>query len=201
MSKNTIETFNFLTPEITQADLVNFASERVNLSRDHAKKYREQAGNVRDHIERYISENADIGFVKMLISGSLAKGTALRTINDIDMALYVKSDKDTPTGLLKLLDWIAERLRETFPQIPSDKIYIDEPTVVIEFAGTGLKIEVMPILDAGTSDGQGYLWDRVPEASAQFRIRFPAAAYCAATFAELPPRQRPENPQSVLRLS
>ena len=33
-----------------------------------------------------------MGLAKMVLSGSLAKGSALRTINDIDVGLYVKGE-------------------------------------------------------------------------------------------------------------
>ena len=57
------------------------------------------------------------------MSGSLAKGTALSTINDIDVAMYVKSE-GAPNELGKLLEWLVGRLRKTFPQISPDKIAI-----------------------------------------------------------------------------
>jgi hypothetical protein len=57
---------------------------------------------------------------------ALAKGTALRTINDIDVALYVKGDA-APNDLPKLLGWLVERLRTTFHQMPADRVYIDGP--------------------------------------------------------------------------
>ena len=41
---------------------------------------------------------------------SLAKGTALKTINDIDVALYVKAS-EAPQNEIDLLIWLAERLR------------------------------------------------------------------------------------------
>jgi hypothetical protein len=38
-------------------------------------------------------EVPDYGFVKSLHSGSLAKGTALKTLNDMDVAVYVKKSE------------------------------------------------------------------------------------------------------------
>lgn len=154
-----MEIFNFLTAEVTQADIASFAADKVNLKSEHAKLYREQVRNLREHLERYISEHPDIGLVKMLLSGSLAKGTALRTINDVDVAMYVKGDS-VPHELSKLLDWLAERLRKTYPNIPANRIYIDGPTVVISFSGTGINVDIAPILYHGDPQWKGYLWDR-----------------------------------------
>ena len=151
------ETIDFLAPEITQGDLVTFADERVNLKQEHAQKYREQVSNLRDHLDRYISEHPDIGLVKMLLSGSLAKGTALRTINDVDVAMYVKGE-GAPQELAKLLEWLVEKLRNTFPQIQSQNIRIDGPCVVISFQGTGIDVNVAPIIYNGDPEWRGYLW-------------------------------------------
>ena len=153
------KTFDFLTSEVTQANLVTFADERVNLKRDSAERYREQVNNLRGRLESYVTEHPDIGLVKLLMSGSLAKGTALSTINDIDVAMYVKSD-GAPSDLAKLLNWLVEKLRATFPQISPEKIYVDGPCVVISFKGTGIDVEVAPILYEGDKDWRGYMWDR-----------------------------------------
>ena len=153
------EAFDFLTSEVTQSDLVTFAEDRINLKREHAQKYRDQINNLRERLETYINEHPDIGLVKLLMSGSLAKGTALSTINDADVAMYVKSD-GAPRELDKLLQWLVERLHNTFPEISPEKIYVDGPCIVISFSGTGIDVEVAPILYEGDKDWRGYLWDR-----------------------------------------
>lgn len=154
-----MQNFDFLAPEITQADIAAFAADKVNLKSERANQYREQVRNLRDHLDRYISEHPDMGLAKMILSGSLAKSTALRTINDIDVGLYVKGES-APHDLGKLLEWLAERLRTTYHQMSPDKIYVDGPCVVISFSGTGLDVEIAPILYQGDPEWRGYLFDR-----------------------------------------
>lgn len=144
---------------ITHSDVLSYAEDRINLKRDTVKQYREQVRNVRDHIERYIQENPDTGFVKTLLSGSLAKSTALKTINDIDVALYVSADT-APSEQGKLLEWLVQQLRKTYPQKDPNDIYIDGPCVVISFTGTGLNIDIAPVYYEGDENGMGFLWDR-----------------------------------------
>lgn len=152
-------TFGFTTSEISQADLVAFADERVNLKSDKVEKFRNQVNNLRDQLERYIETHPDFSFKKLQMSGSLAKGTALSTINDVDVALYVKGD-GSPSELADLLPWLVAKLRETFPSISPDKIYVDDPCVCISFKGTGIDVEISPIMYDGDPDWRGYLWDR-----------------------------------------
>lgn len=154
-----MDTIDFMSPEISQSDLVAFSDEQVNLKRDKAARYREQVGNLREHLERYIAEHPEIGLAKMQISGSLAKGTALSSLNDVDVAVYVTADGE-PRDLNSLLALLAERLKKTYPNIPADRIYIDGPCVVIKFSGTELDVEVTPIYYEGDPDWKGYLWDR-----------------------------------------
>lgn len=144
---------------INHADIVTFAEDKINISRDYLKKYRNQVENVRNHIERYIQENPDTGFVKTLLSGSLAKNTALKFLDDIDVALYVKGNI-APSDRNNLLGWIVEQLQKTYPQKDPSDIQIDEPCVTISFQGTGLDVDIMPVYDENDGNGKGYIWTR-----------------------------------------
>lgn len=144
---------------ITHTDIARFAEDKVNLKREHARKYRDQVQNVRDHIERYIKDNPDTGLVKTLLSGSLAKSTALSKIRDVDVALYVKADT-APSDQGKLLEWIVSEFRKTYPNKTPDDIYIDGPCVVISFSGTGLDVDIVPVYYDGDPDDKGFIWDR-----------------------------------------
>ncbi len=44
---------------------------------------------LRDRLETYLADHPDFELRKMLLSGSLAKGTALKSVSDIDVACYI----------------------------------------------------------------------------------------------------------------
>src|SRR4051794_39552766 len=94
---------------VDHADIARFAAERVNLPKDKADEYRGQARRLRERLEGYISEHPDFTLKKMMLSGSLAKGTALRSLNDIDVACYI-SGAEAPKVVTALLEYLAERL-------------------------------------------------------------------------------------------
>jgi hypothetical protein len=96
---------------VDHADIVNFAQERVTLPRDKANEHRAQARRLREKLEGYLEEHPDFTLKKMLLSGSLAKGTALRSLNDIDVACYI-SGADAPGDVPKLLNYLADKLRK-----------------------------------------------------------------------------------------
>ena len=147
------------TPQIPHSSLVSFADASVNLKREDASEYRKQVNNLREKLERYIKEHPDVGLIKMLLSGSLAKGLALKTINDIDVALYVDSTK-APNQEAELLQWLADRLREAYPQMQPSQISPGNHCVRISFRGTGLDVDVVPVHYEGDPDDRGYLYAR-----------------------------------------
>ena len=100
---------------VDHGDIVKFAQEKVNLPKDKADEYRAQARRLREKLEGYLDEHPDFTLKKMLLSGSLAKGTALRSLNDIDVACYI-SGADAPGDVPKLLNYLAERLAQGVPE-------------------------------------------------------------------------------------
>lgn len=87
-------------PQITHRDLVAFADERVNLKKSEVDDQRAQVNRLRDRIEAKIAATPGHGLVKSLHAGSVAKGTALRNVNDRDLAVYVRAEQapaDTPS--------------------------------------------------------------------------------------------------------
>lgn len=143
---------------VSHSDLGAFADSSVNLKRDDAKEYREQVGRLRDKMEAFIKDHPNVGLRKMLLSGSLAKGTSLKTLIDIDVALYVTSP-DATTGEAELLVWLAEQLRKVYPNMKPEQISPGNHCVRISFRGSGLDVDVVPIYEiAGDPLDRGYLY-------------------------------------------
>lgn len=141
---------------VGHADLVRFAEDRVNLPRDLANDYRAQARRLREKLEGYLDEHPDFSLRRMLLSGSLAKGTALRSLNDIDVAVYI-TGADTPNDVVSLLQYLAERLRKAFPNFSPDQVKPQTYSVTVSFKGSGLDVDVVPILYAGDPEWRGQL--------------------------------------------
>ena len=141
---------------VDHGDIASFAQDRVNLPRDKASEFRAQARRLREKLDGYLSENPDFTLKKMLLSGSIAKGTALRSLNDIDLACYI-SGADTPRDVTDLLNYLAERLRKAFPNFSPDQVEPQTYSVTVSFLGTGLDVDVVPILYDGDPQWYGKL--------------------------------------------
>ena len=141
---------------IDHRDIVRFAQDKVNLPKDKADEYRAQVSRLRDKLEGYLAEHPDFALRKMLLSGSLAKGTSLRTLNDIDVAVYI-SGSDAPHDLRALLDYLATRLRKAFPNFTDDQVKPQTYSVTVSFRGTGLDVDIVPVMYSGDPQWRGNL--------------------------------------------
>jgi hypothetical protein len=141
---------------VGHGDIVRFADSRVNLKREDATGLRAQANQLRERLEGYLVDHPDFALKKMLLSGSLAKGTALKSISDIDVACYVASDT-APHAIRDLIEWLAERLETAFPNFRPSQITRKTYSVSVQFLTSGNEVDIVPILYSGDPQWRGDL--------------------------------------------
>jgi tRNA nucleotidyltransferase (CCA-adding enzyme) len=141
---------------VDHSDLAAFARDKINLPKAKADEYRAQANRLRDKLEGFLAEHPDFVLKRMLLSGSLAKGTALRSLNDIDVACYI-AGADTPRDIGQLLDYLAQRLKSAFPNFKPEQVQPQTYSVTVSFRGSGLDVDVVPILYTGDPSWYGDL--------------------------------------------
>jgi len=141
---------------VSHTDIARFAENRVNLPQDKAIDFRAQVNRLRERLEAYLGEHPDFTLKKMMLAGSLAKGTALRSLNDIDVACYI-SGAEAPRDVAALLTYLAERLRKAFPNFSADQVKPQTYSVTVSFKGSGLDVDVVPILYDNDPDWYGNL--------------------------------------------
>lgn len=141
---------------VDHREIAAFAQDKVNLPQEWANEYRAQARRLRERLEAYLDEHPDFSLKRMQLSGSLAKGTALKTLNDIDVACYI-SGANAPHEIKALLDYLAERLRKAFPNFSEDQVKPQTYCVTVSFKGSGLDVDIVPILYDGDPAWYGNL--------------------------------------------
>ena len=57
----------------------------------------------------------------------------------------------------ELIDYLAERLRKAFPNFTADQVQPQTYSVTVNFKGSGLNVDVVPILYDGDPDWHGDL--------------------------------------------
>ena len=147
-------------PFISHSHIRAFAEAQVNLPARDAGRYRQQANRLIESLKRHIAGNPGFGFVKMIHAGSVAKGTALRDINDLDVAVYVRGDQ-APAGVREVVPWMEERLREMYPQKdPGDFDTESTHCVSVYFRRARIRVDVVPVIYEENEYDYGHLVDK-----------------------------------------
>lgn len=171
----------------------DFAKDKVNLPKDKANKFRKQARNLREKLEGYLKEHPDFALKRMQLSGSLAKGTGLKSLNDIDVAVYI-SGIDSTIDLNDLLDYLEEKIRKAYPNFSHDQIKRQTYSVCVSFKGSGLDVDLVPIIYEGKEDWRGFLVSQADGSYLETSIPL------HLEFAKKRKYQQPEHYTQVVRL-
>lgn len=136
-----------------------FGTETVNLKRDDVKEYREQLGRLQERLKEHIDAHPDYGFVKTRQSGSVSKGTALSGVDDMDLAVYVEAAEAPTSDESQLLSWMEDRLKEALKPLglTDDQFTQRDHCVRVEYRGSGLNVDAVPVIYEGEADDVGYL--------------------------------------------
>lgn len=149
---------------IDHDDLARHAAGKVNVPSDDAAKRRKQVNHLRERLESHIADHPDYNLVKLRSSGSTAKHTAIkRHGSDADVAAYVRAASVGGVNAEEhgLLEWLRDRCVEVYGKTKvADDFVISEHAVGITLRGSGLKIDVAPVLYEGEPDDRGYLITR-----------------------------------------
>jgi hypothetical protein len=141
---------------IGHEDVAAFGDDRVNLQQSEVERQRNQVGHLQNMITQKAKSTPGYAFVKTLHAGSVAKGTALRNVNDRDLAIYVKADQ-APADTPHLVTWIRDMLVAGYPQLKDDQIVANTNCVTVNFVTSKLSVDVVPVLYEGESNDVGYL--------------------------------------------
>jgi hypothetical protein len=142
--------------EVSHQHVVTFAADRVNLPHDDAAKHRTQVNGLRDRLASKIAADPGYGLVKSLHAGSVAKRTALKDVNDLDLAVYVKA-AEAPSDDSELVPWLADRLYQATTNMGRDQFEEQTHCVTVHYRGSGLDVDVVPVLYEGEANDVGYL--------------------------------------------
>lgn len=141
------------------SDLNYFVENYIEVKREDLKSYRAQVNRLKENLADYINKNPEFGLVKMLNSGSVAKGTALKTINDMDIAVYVKPESIGSDEEKSTLSYVHQALIDIYTRynMTEDQFSIGQHCVKVSFKGSGLDVDVVPVIPNGEPNDKGYL--------------------------------------------
>jgi len=152
---------------VDHAVLAGHAQNKVNVPADQARERRRQVNHLRSRLEEHIAAHPGYDLVKLRAAGSTAKHTAIRRRrgegSDADVAAYVRASSvgGIDAGESGLLDWLRDRCIEVYGATKdAEDFVISEHAVGITLRGSGLKIDVAPVLYEGAPNDCGHLITR-----------------------------------------
>lgn len=165
-----------ITPIINHDHLCSFAQRRVNLPKSEVDQHRAQVQRLREHLQRVIDSHEHYKLIKTVHAGSVAKGTALRTIADMDVAAYLDAQQVPAGNEHRLIAELADILRSAYGANKVSSDFEEQAhSVKVHFHGSGLDVDVAPVVYAGLPDDRGDLitknGDRV-ETSVRLHLEF-----------------------------
>jgi hypothetical protein len=155
------------TYHVDHGVLARHAQDKVNVPADEAAKRRTQVNRLRAGLERHIADHPGYDLVMLRASGSTAKHTAIRRRrgegSDADVAAYVRAASvgGVEADECGLLEWLCDRCKQVYGATKeADDFVISKHAVGITMRGSGLKIDVAPVLYEGADDDYGHLITR-----------------------------------------
>lgn len=140
---------------VTQTDMLDYLENTVNLRREKLNRYRAQVNYLRDRLAAYVDENPEFALVKMLHSGSSAKGTALSNLNDLDVAVYLRPETVSDHELSSVLEYVRNLLVKAYHQMDASQFVVGRHAVHVSFKTSGLDVDVVPVIPNGKADDRG----------------------------------------------
>jgi tRNA nucleotidyltransferase (CCA-adding enzyme) len=138
-----------------------FAVEKVNLPREEVAAHRAQVNRLRSHLQRLIDAHDQYSLVKTLHSGSVAKGTAMRSVADMDVAAYLDASQVPVEDHRKVINELGSILRAAYGGAKAPEDFEEQAhSVRVRFHGSGLDVDVAPVIYAGLPDDRGDLVTR-----------------------------------------
>jgi gamma-glutamylcyclotransferase (GGCT)/AIG2-like uncharacterized protein YtfP len=156
---------------ITHQDIVDFADAHINLPPADYEALLDQYETMSNALDEYIAAHPDCGMMRMYSCGNLAYGVARQGFDLHNVAIYVKREI-TPETELEMLDWFAAQLRQVYPGIPPERIYVKGHIVRMDnMRGDGIDAMVTPIQHDETTEHEG--WQIARETGERVRLSVP----------------------------
>ncbi len=149
----------------TDAELGNYVSKKLALPGDERNEYRAQVNRLLEKLEEVLHDDGSYRIHKFRRAGSLEKGTSNRPRAgkpvDADVGVYFTVDDPSTFDIAHLQRLIKKLLAAAYPQ-KSEEDFDDSGarTFGVVFRGTGLEIDLVPIVSLDADANYGFQFSR-----------------------------------------
>ncbi|MGK2742427.1 CBASS oligonucleotide cyclase [Tepidicaulis sp. LMO-SS28] len=148
---------------LTNTELRYYDSNVLRLPADKRKEYHEQVDRLIAELCKSIRDKTEIKITKVVKAGSFAKYTILRKTNvdpvDVDVVFYISGRNADQETLDSLNDLIYDLLIKQYPTKAVEDFEIQRKAATVTFVGTGLSVDVVPVIEDESRPGYGWQFD------------------------------------------
>lgn len=148
---------------LTNTELRYYDGHVLRLPSDKRTEYHKQVDRLIIELSRSIRNHTEIRITKVVKAGSFAKFTILRKTSvdpvDVDVVFYISGrsiDRDT---LESLADTIHALLIKIYPNKQVEDFEIQRKAATVSFVGSGLKVDIVPVIEDPSREGYGWQFD------------------------------------------
>lgn len=148
---------------LTDTQLKYYDSNVLRLPADKRKEYHEQADRLISELNKTLATQHELEIKRVVKAGSFAKFTILRKTSDdpvdVDVVIYISGKDVNSETLENITKLIYDRLIELYPSKAIEDFEMQRKAATVTFVGTGLSIDLVPVLQDGGREGYGWQFD------------------------------------------
>jgi len=145
---------------LTNTQLRYYDAEVLRLPRDKRITYNAQVDRLIAHLQEKIAAHTLLRVIRVVKAGSFAKYTILRKTSedplDVDVVFYLRADDADHDTYESLSNQIYDFLIAAYPTKAVDDFTIQKRAATVVFKGSGLSIDVVPVIAIPSREGYGW---------------------------------------------
>ena len=145
---------------LNNTQLRYFDSQVLRLPREIRTEYHQQVDRLIKNLSASVKENTKIKITRVVKAGSFAKFTILRKSAtdpvDVDLVFYICGKSVAESSYESLSQEIYDLLIELYPNKSVEDFVIQKKAATVEFKGSGLLVDIVPVVEIPDEPGQGY---------------------------------------------
>lgn len=145
---------------LTNTQMRYYDHNFLRLPQDKRTTYNAQVNRLIEKLTEKLHERTDFKVSRVIKAGSFAKHTILRKAVgrdvDVDVAFYLNNREVTQETYESLSSEIYDLLISLYPTKGIDDFEIQKKAATVRFVGTGLYVDVVPIIETAPSSDDGY---------------------------------------------
>lgn len=183
---------------LSNAQIQYYDSHVLRLPKEKRETYNAQVDRLISALSKALKEQDKITIKRVVKAGSFAKHTILRKTSedavDVDVVFYISGKKVAEESYNSLSQKIHDALLNLYPNKAVEDFKIQRKAATVTFVGTGLDVDIVPVIENPDKEGFGWQFDRVDGSKTE------TCAPCQINFVKVR-KEQDSNFRTLVRLA